>query len=157
MGLAVAWHRTVEDLGKYHSQGIPMVSALARVRRSLGTTQTEVADALGVGQPAVSNLERRHDPKVSTLAAWATALGGRLRITLDVNGEEFALPIGALGPRAELTRRPPRRMRVIWQDAERNLRHVGNLTDDGVRYEFAYTDRERPPPSNRSSRSLKRR
>ena len=119
-----------------------MVSALARVRRSLGTTQTEVADALGVGQPAVSNLERRHDPKVSTLAAWAAALGGRLRITLDVDGAEFDLPISALGPRAEPKRRSPRRMRVIWQDAERQLRHVGNLTDDGVRYEFAYTGRE---------------
>lgn len=99
-------------------------------------TQRAMAAALGVGQPAVSRIETRPDQKMSTLARYAEALGGRLRVTIEVGGRDFDLEPDADEPR----RRPPRRMRVIWQDAQGQFRHVGDLHDDGVVYRFQYVD-----------------
>lgn len=112
---------------------------MTRLRRALGVTQVALAHAMGIGQSAVSNLERRSDPKLSSLHRWASALGGTLRVTLELHGRSFDLGFGPAVD--ERPARPPSRMRVIWQDPERSsLRHVGDLLDDGHRYRFAYTD-----------------
>lgn len=55
---------------------------LAEIRKTLGRTQQDVADTLGVDQSEVSRLERREDLKVGTLSRYAEALGGRLELRI---------------------------------------------------------------------------
>jgi transcriptional regulator with XRE-family HTH domain len=60
---------------------------LAAIRRATGLTQTELAANLGVGQAAVSKIERQSDMLMSTLASYLQALGVDAKIVVDV-GEE---------------------------------------------------------------------
>ncbi len=53
---------------------------LSALRRALGLTQVELAEALGVNQAALSKLERQHDVRVSTLRRLLRTLGAELRL-----------------------------------------------------------------------------
>ena len=53
-------------------------SDLATLRSRKGLTQTELAKRIGMSQSDLSKLERRRDVKVSTLRAYAAALGHTL-------------------------------------------------------------------------------
>ena len=68
---------------------------LYELRRSLGRPQTDLAAELGISQPAVSQLERGNDVKLSTLRSYLDSLGARLRILaiFDDGEEEVAIPI----------------------------------------------------------------
>lgn len=55
-------------------------ATLAELRRSRGISQARLADVLGVKQMQVSRLERRKDPRLSTLRRSVEALGGRLTL-----------------------------------------------------------------------------
>lgn len=57
---------------------------LAEARQSLGLTQREIAARLGSRQDTVSRIERREGIKLSTLRAYAQALGGRLVILIEL-------------------------------------------------------------------------
>lgn len=62
-------------------------------RRAVGKTQAEVAKELGIGQNAVSQLERRSDTYVSTLRGFLRALGLTLEMAVVAkNGERINLP-----------------------------------------------------------------
>jgi len=93
---------------------------LSALRKLSGLTQRELADRLGIGQPALARLEKRPDILVSTLRDYLTALGAKLRIdaTVDpsaiVSGlaesdygyqftdeDQFVLPIIGEGPLPE--------------------------------------------------------
>lgn len=54
--------------------------SLAEARKARGKSQVAVADALGVAQPNVSQIENRPDAMVSTLRQYIEALGGTLEI-----------------------------------------------------------------------------
>src|SRR5207244_9868623 len=54
---------------------------LAELRRVSGKTQVELAAALGIKQPTVSQLESQDDMQISTLRRIVEALGGELEIT----------------------------------------------------------------------------
>ena len=69
---------------------------LAALRRARGLTQTEAAARLRMSQSDLSKLERRRDVRLSTLRAYAKALGGEIepvftsaegRIVVQVGGE----------------------------------------------------------------------
>ena len=62
-------------------------TSLTAFRRKLGLTQVELAGRIGMSQSDLSKLERRADVRVSTLRELAGAVGGRLRILLEVGGE----------------------------------------------------------------------
>jgi predicted XRE-type DNA-binding protein len=64
---------------------------LAEVRRNRSLTQREVADAMGVSGPRVSDVERgRLDTvSVSVLRAYVEALGGRLRVTAEFDDSSY--------------------------------------------------------------------
>lgn len=53
---------------------------LEELRNARRLTQVQLADAMGLGQAAISRLERRTDMYVSTLAHFVEAMGGRLEI-----------------------------------------------------------------------------
>ncbi|MBL4846145.1 MAG: XRE family transcriptional regulator [Planctomycetes bacterium] len=61
--------------------------ALRELRSLLKVTQTELAERMGVGQAAVSKLERRPDMTVGTLQRFVAALGGELEIRVRVSDE----------------------------------------------------------------------
>lgn len=66
---------------------------LAQARLRAGLTQTEVGERMGISQSDVSKLERRGDTRVSTLRAYARALGGRLRLSLELPEDAQARPL----------------------------------------------------------------
>ncbi|WP_019629755.1 helix-turn-helix domain-containing protein [Actinomadura atramentaria] len=59
---------------------------LRELRKALGKTQTEVAQALGVSQSRVSQIENGdvHAMELETLRAYAAALGGHVDVTISV-------------------------------------------------------------------------
>jgi transcriptional regulator with XRE-family HTH domain len=60
---------------------------LAHLRRLIGVTQVELAEALGTSQGQISRMERQQDMLVSTLAAYLEALGVRASLVVEV-GEQ---------------------------------------------------------------------
>ena len=64
---------------------------LGELRRELGVDQVELAERLGMTQGGISKLERSADPKLSTLRKLTEALGGTLRIEVDVEGRTYQL------------------------------------------------------------------
>jgi len=65
---------------------------LSELRRQQEMSQSELADAMGISQPNVSKLEGEHDMQISTLRRLVTALGGRLKISVEIPGRgEFTL------------------------------------------------------------------
>jgi DNA-binding XRE family transcriptional regulator len=76
---------------------------LAMIRQAADLTQTELAQALGVGQAAVAKIERRQDLLLSTLRAYLAAVGGHARLVVDFDdgARQVELDLGTLGHRPE--------------------------------------------------------
>jgi DNA-binding XRE family transcriptional regulator len=53
---------------------------LAELRKAAGQTQEELADELGVSQPALSKMEKQTDMQIGTLGRIVESLGGRLEL-----------------------------------------------------------------------------
>lgn len=64
---------------------------LGELRRALGVDQVALAERLGMTQGGISKLERSADPKLSTLRKLTEALGGTLRIEVEVEGKTFEI------------------------------------------------------------------
>jgi transcriptional regulator with XRE-family HTH domain len=60
---------------------------LAAIRRATGLTQVELAARLGVGQAAVSKIERQSDMLLSTLSGYLTALGVEAQIVVEIGDQ----------------------------------------------------------------------
>lgn len=62
-----------------------LVAALRNERRRQGLTQAQLGELMGVGQGRVAEIEneRYPDPRISTIARYATALGIRLNIDIQ--------------------------------------------------------------------------
>lgn len=54
---------------------------LRELRKALHLTQAEVSTKLHMNQESISRLERRSDLLLSTLAAYVSAMGGKLTLT----------------------------------------------------------------------------
>jgi len=67
---------------------------LKALRAAAGKTQTEVAALIAMTQSELSRLERRHDVRFSTLNRYVRALGGRLKITAEINGKKVVIAEG---------------------------------------------------------------
>ena len=68
---------------------------LRELRQSRGITQVALARRLGVTQATLSQLENQGDARVSTIRAWAEALGGKLRLVIDFDGEPVDVGLGS--------------------------------------------------------------
>jgi len=84
-GTSALWQTWIERL---RGRSDLEVTTLAEARARAGLTQTRVAERLGIGQSDVSKLERRSDVLLSTLRAYARALGARLHVVLDGPGDD---------------------------------------------------------------------
>ncbi len=65
---------------------------LVEIRKRRGLTQTDVARGMGVSQRRVSAIEHGEEQaNRATLAAYVTALGGRLRLVAEFEDESLAI------------------------------------------------------------------
>lgn len=55
--------------------------ALHSLRKAIGSSQKEVAQSLGVNQPAIAKMERRSDIRIQSLRRMIEAMGGTLEIS----------------------------------------------------------------------------
>lgn len=62
----------------------PIKLSLKALRKSLGWTQVELADELGISQAALSKIENQRDLHLSTLKRYLEALGGTLQLTVTI-------------------------------------------------------------------------
>lgn len=108
---------------------------LAEFRKRTGQSQAKVASAMGVTQSSVSRTERQDDVHVSTLAQYVEAVGGRLRLMVDLDGHTIELDVVRTNAEAA-----PQEFRIIWQDpGTRRLVHVGWLEAHPDRFVYSYT------------------
>ncbi len=71
---------------------------LAALRRRAGLTQKQVAARIGMSQSDLSKLERREDVRLSTLRAYAKALGGRFEAVFAAGSQRLEIRPGASRP-----------------------------------------------------------
>ena len=64
---------------------------LSELRKLSGKTQVQLADALGIKQPTLSQLESQNDMQISTLRRIIEALGGKLEIVATLPSGRIAL------------------------------------------------------------------
>ncbi len=68
---------------------------LRDLRKALGVTQKQLADAMGVRQSALSQMENRGDWQLTTLVRVVQALGGELEVTARFRDRSVALQLPA--------------------------------------------------------------
>ena len=61
---------------------------LAELRKGRKISQATVAEALGIGQMQISRLEKRKDPRLSTMARTVAAMGGQLTMIATFPDQE---------------------------------------------------------------------
>ncbi len=76
-------HRRDLETGRLAAVDSARPVTLAAVRKRMGLTQAEVAARMEISQSDLSKLERRADLRLSTLRAYATALGVDLQVALS--------------------------------------------------------------------------
>ncbi len=60
-------------------------ASLQAVREELEVSQVELASALGITQPAIVAMEQRgSDVKLSTMKRYVEAMGGKLRVDVEL-------------------------------------------------------------------------
>ena len=62
------------------------LATLKELRTAAQQTQTDMALSLGVGQDAISRLEKRSDMLLSTLSLYIESLGGKLQLVAQFPG-----------------------------------------------------------------------
>lgn len=118
----------------------PSISVpLSELRKRVGRSQAEVASVIGTTQSGVSRIERQNDIRVSTLADFVGALGGKLRVYADFDSVQVELAVAA--PSLAGVEGDRHEYRVIWQDLDsRALVQVGWLEYTVEEFIFSYTD-----------------
>ena len=61
---------------------------LAELRKGRKISQATVAEALGIGQMQISRLEKRKDPRLSTMQRTVAAMGGHLTMIVTFPDQE---------------------------------------------------------------------
>ena len=64
---------------------------LAQIRKQMGLTQKQLANALNIKQPTLSKIESRQDMQIGTLSRIIEALGGELELIAHLPGGDVRL------------------------------------------------------------------
>jgi len=78
----------VEAKGRELLKKIDRRATLKEMRKARRISQTTLAEAIGVKQMQVSRLEKRRDPRISTLKRSIEALGGQLTMIATFPDQE---------------------------------------------------------------------
>ncbi|MDO3701240.1 helix-turn-helix transcriptional regulator [Micromonospora sp. C28SCA-DRY-2] len=72
--------------GRMREQMLASVSGaqLAEIRRQLGMTQSQLAEAAGLSQARISQIENGEHTNLDTLRAYVTGLGGHLDVVARI-------------------------------------------------------------------------
>ena len=89
-GTSDLWRTWIE---RQRRKGQMEGETLSGARLRAGLTQAEIGRRMGISQSDVSKLERRGDSRVSTLQAYARALGGRLHLTIELPQDADPVPL----------------------------------------------------------------
>jgi len=73
---------SLDDQAIVEAKATEMITAirLAKLRKKMGFTQAQVANAMHIKQPTVAQLEKRADIQLSTLRQYLQVLGANLEI-----------------------------------------------------------------------------
>jgi len=80
-GLPLDEQRAIAKRGAEQVAKVERRMTLAELRKERKISQAAVAKALGIGQIQISRLEKRKDPRLSTMARTVAAMGGQLTLT----------------------------------------------------------------------------
>jgi DNA-binding phage protein len=78
----------IEARGKAHVARIRKRMSLAELRKDRDVSQVSIAQSLGIGQMQISRLERRTDPRISTIEKTIQAMGGKLTLLATFPNQE---------------------------------------------------------------------
>jgi predicted XRE-type DNA-binding protein len=88
LALPKARRKSIEARGNELLARVARRMTLKEVRKGRKISQNEVAEALGIGQMQISRLERRKDPRLSTIQRTVAALGGKLTLIATFPDQE---------------------------------------------------------------------
>ena len=80
--------KAIETRGKELLAKVARRMTLAEVRKERRITQEKMAETLGIGQMQISRLERRKDPRLSTMQRTVAAMGGQLTLIATFPDQE---------------------------------------------------------------------
>ena len=80
--------KAIEARGRELLARVARRMTLAELRKERKVTQTKMAKALGIGQMQISRLERRKDPRLSTVERTIAAMGGQLTLIATFPDQE---------------------------------------------------------------------
>jgi transcriptional regulator with XRE-family HTH domain len=86
--LPIARQKAIEARGKELIAKVERRMTLAELRKGRKISQATVAEALGIGQMQISRLEKRKDPRLSTMARTVAAMGGQLTMIATFPDQE---------------------------------------------------------------------
>jgi len=124
--------RDVRRRSRTHLQAMEDARHLDEIRRAADKKQVDIAVAMGIGQNAVSQLEKRRDLQLSTLNRYVESVGFRLELMVVApSGERVVLKnfrpwvetgISGASPRAEpkskaATRSPAKTSKAVPKSA----------------------------------------
>ena len=70
---------------KQLAEQLLLENQLSRIREELEVSQKELAQTMGIKQPSLSAIENRgNDLKISTMKKYVEAMGGKLRIDVEL-------------------------------------------------------------------------
>ena len=82
---ATAYTKAGKDLAAYEQL---TTASLAQYRRARALTQIQLAQLMGISQAEVSRVEHQSDLRLSALASYIAAAGGRLVVGIEVQPGE---------------------------------------------------------------------
>jgi transcriptional regulator with XRE-family HTH domain len=91
--------RILAEADRLHAEYL----TLQELRKAKRLTQAQLAEALGIRQATIAQMEKRSDLMLSTLRSYVEAMGGKLRLTVEFPGQE-PVALEGLGD----TEEPPR-------------------------------------------------
>lgn len=86
--------RDAYEKGRQEAVASIVAHSLAELRKMRSVTQAELAHAIGVAQPSLSEQERRGDWRLSTLRQYVEGLGGRLEVSAVF--DDISMPVSLL-------------------------------------------------------------
>ncbi len=99
----------IEARGKKLLARIKSRMTLAEIRKGRKISQAQMAEVLGIGQMQISRLEKRKDPRLSTMQRTVAAMGGHLTMIATFPDQEPIILLTAASsdrPRAAQKKKP---------------------------------------------------